>query len=312
MIGIKLVTCILSRVDRQFIKTHLFNKSLGYLFWALVPVCIASGCMNLDDVAQLTKLADNAQQSLPAVVADIPASCERQNLLLNDIPSDERPASLVPQDCKAYVDVADHVTKDQTILIAYFDALGKLASNTPLSYGKTIDANVATIGKLPGLSKDTITASNAAQKIGKVLGDAVTQAYRQRKVRSIIENTDDAVQELTSDLKNVIAVDYIGILANEREAIDAYYGSPIAAAGKSQRLVLVVVQHQYDGDLMALQSRKNAATAYGKVMVDLAALHAKLKQEAEKKASLRDIAKEVGPNVSDLKDAISAVRTELK
>lgn len=208
--------------------------------------------------------------------------------------------------------MADHVTKDQTILIAYFDALGKLASNTPLSYGKTIDANVATIGKLPGLSKDTITASNAAQKIGKVLGDAVTQAYRQRKVRSIIENTDDAVQELTSDLKNVIAVDYIGILANEREAIDAYYGSPIAAAGKSQRLVLVVVQHQYDGDLMALQSRKNAATAYGKVMVDLAALHAKLKQEAEKKASLRDIAKEVGPNVSDLKDAISAVRTELK
>jgi hypothetical protein len=49
-----------------------------------------AGCIDLDNVAQLTKLADSAQQTLPAVVADIPASCQRQNLLLNDIPSTDR------------------------------------------------------------------------------------------------------------------------------------------------------------------------------------------------------------------------------
>ena len=278
----------------------------------LACLLVMGGCVNLDDVAGLTKLADSAQQRLPIVVADIPMSCQRQNSLLNGIPAGERPANLEVQDCKPYQDVADHLSKDQNVLIAYFDSLGKLASNSPLSYDKNIDTNVATVGKLPDLSQGTIAASSAAQKIAKVLADAATKAYREHKVNSIIENTDGAVQELTTDLKKVVANEYTGILSNESAALDAYYQGPMAAAGKSERLALIVVQRQYDGDTATLQSRRNAAIAYGKVMDNLASLHGKLKAEAIKKASLRDVAEQIGPDIANLKDAISELQTRSK
>src|SRR5260221_14244690 len=87
-------------------------------------VCIAfsAGCLNLDDVAALTKTADSAQQTLPAVVKDWPASCDRINGLVQNIPANERPASMAPEDCAPYKAVSDHLAKDQAVLIAYFDA----------------------------------------------------------------------------------------------------------------------------------------------------------------------------------------------
>ena len=83
-------------------------------------------------------------------------------------------------------------------------------------------------------------------------------------------------------------------------------------AGKSERLALIVVQRQYDGDIAALQSRRSAAIGYGKVMDNLASLHAKLKVEAIKKARLRDVAEQIGPDIANLKDAISEVQTRSK
>jgi len=273
---------------------------------------LLASCVNLDDVAQLRKLADRARQTLPAVVADITASCQRRNMFLNDIPAEERPPSLQPEDCKPYQDVADRLTKDQNVLIAYFDALGALASNTPLSYSKTIDTSVATIAKLPDLSKNTIVASTAAQKIAGVLADVATRSYRERKVNSIIEKTDEAVQQLTTALKNVVTTDYMGIVSNEADSVDAYYKSPMAAARGSERLALITVQRQYHGDTAGLETRRAVAVAYGQVMDGLASLHGKLKKEVEKKASFRQIAQEIGPDISDLKDAISQLQAGLK
>jgi hypothetical protein len=277
----------------------------------LCLLCVG-GCVNLDDVAGLTKLADSARETLPAVVADIPASCQRHNSLLHTKHRAERPASLQVQDCKPYQDVAFHLSKDQNVLIAYFDSLGKLASNAPLSYDKSIDTNVTTTEKVPNLSRETIAASSAAQKIAKILADVATKAYREHKVDSIIKNTDHDVQELTADLKKVVAVEYSGILSNENEILDTYYEGPMAAGGKSERLALILVQRQYDADTAALQSRKSAATAYGKVMDSLAQLHGKLKAEALKKASLREIAQQIGPDIANLKDAISELQTRSK
>ncbi|HSS95602.1 MAG TPA: hypothetical protein VLK33_01150 [Terriglobales bacterium] len=272
------------------------------------------GCTNLDDVAELKKLADGAQQTLPPIVADIPSSCQRQDHLISDIPENEKPPGIGMADCKPYQDVADNIIKDQNVLIAYFDALGKLASNAPLSYSANLSANAKSVGAMPNLSSHAAAAHTAAQSIGKILADAVTKSYRQKKVDSLIEQADGDVQELTGDLKKIIVEDYAGILSNESLALDTYYKSPIeaAVAARSERLALIVVQRQRDGDLALLESRKSTILVYGQIMDKLAVLHAKLKQEAEKKASLREIGEQVGPLVSDLKDAISKLQAGLK
>jgi hypothetical protein len=274
----------------------------------------ASGCLNLDDVAGLQKMADAAEQSLRPVVSDFPESCKRQNSLVNDIPSAERPATLKPDDCKPYQDVAEQVSRDQGALIAYFDALGKLASNTPFTYDKKIDTNVAAIGKLPNLSKNVVAASSAAQKLAKDLADIATRRYRSREVNALIEQSDVSVHELTSDLKKVITEDYALLLRNEADVLSAFYDSPIAqaAASKSERLTLVLVQRQYNGDTAALVARQSAAVNYGKVMDSMAALHAKLKAKIHEKAGLRELAKDLAPDITSVKDAVGQLKQELK
>lgn len=277
----------------------------------LLCVCLAVawGCVNLNDVAQLTQLANAAKQTLPPVVADIAASCERQNILFRDTPADERPPGLHPLDCSAYEKLAGHITKDQSVLIAYFDALGKLAANKPLSYAQTIDTNVNAISGMTSLSSDAKSANNAAQDLAKVLGDAVTSSFRGHKVNSLIERTNPAVQQLASDLGKVIGQDYLGILDNEGNELNTYYQSPIAADGQSERLTLILVERQYEGDLAALHARKAAAAAYQKVMANLAAFHGKLYAEAERRASLHEIAQQIGPYLSDVKASITQLQT---
>jgi hypothetical protein len=294
------------------VVTAQFRRFAPRAFITLACCFGVTGCINLDDVTQLSKLADSAQRSLPAVVADIPASCARQNALLNDIPSSERPPELTAQDCSAYQNVADHVTKDQNVLIAYFDALAKLASNTPPAYDQTIDTNVSTIGKLPTLGKDAKAASEAAQSLMKLLADEATAHYRQKEIYSLVEKANPAVQQLTSDLKAVIITDYAGLLSNELQVLDLYYKSPMAAAKPDQRLSLVLVQRQYDNDELTLEARQASAITYGKAMDSLAELHTKLLSEGHAKASWKTVAKDVGPDIANFKAATSQLQTELK
>src|SRR5207302_2513358 len=122
------------------------------------------------------------------------------------------------------------------------------------------------------------------------LADAVTRTYRERKVNTLVNKSDDDIQELTADLSKVVVTDYSGILSNESEIMEIYYRPSIAAAGKSERLALILVQRQYNNDARALQSRKDTALAYGKMMANLASLHSKFKAESKAKANLRTIA----------------------
>jgi hypothetical protein len=49
----------------------------------LVFPLFLSGCVNLDEVAALSKLADGAKTTLPTLANDLKRSCERQNFYAN-------------------------------------------------------------------------------------------------------------------------------------------------------------------------------------------------------------------------------------
>jgi hypothetical protein len=262
-----------------------------------------SGCVELDDVAGLGKIADQMRSSLPPVVADIPASCERQNSLVMDIPANER-GPLAATDCAPYKDLAEHISKDQSILIAYLDALSKLASNAPSGYDTAIAANITTTGAFTGISPHAAAASSAAQQLASAIADAATHAYREKKVNELILAADPSVQELTSTLSQVITVDFNQVLSNEGKRLGSFYDGPIAAS-KGERLSLILVQRQYEGDKAALATRVAAVQAYGKVMDNLASTHAKLAAAAKAHTPLQQVAKDIAPNVASLKAAIS-------
>jgi len=267
------------------LKTSLRILAVAALTFAL------NGCVNLDDAAGLSKLSEHARLALPRVSNDVAATCARQNTLLANTPAGERPPSIQPQDCKPYQELARHLALDQHILVGYFDALGKLSSNKPMSYAEDIHDNEVATSKSDAFSANAITASNDAQSILKSLAD------------------DPAIQSLTQALKKVITVDYALLLSNEELSLDAFYQAPMASSQSGERLALILVQRQYANDKTALQSRKDAILSYGRIMDDIGSLHAKLKQQAGRKVSMIDIAKEIGPTVASLQNAISDLQS---
>jgi hypothetical protein len=268
-----------------------------------------NGCVNQDDAAGLSKLSDEARVSLPRVSNDVAGTCARQNTLFDNTPTAERPATLKALDCKPYSQLATELAKDQNILLDYFDALGKLSSNEPPVYDSSIDANVTTISTNSALSASAVTAATNAESLLKALADAATRGYREKQIDKILRDNDPAVQSLTQSLKKIITGDYALMLSNEESTDDNFYQGPMAAALPNERLALILVQRQYADDKTALQSHKDAAAAYGKVMDGLGTLHAKLAQEAGQKASLVEIGKQVAPIVESLKTSLSDLKS---
>jgi hypothetical protein len=275
----------------------------------LVTLLLAlNGCVNLDDAAGLSKLSDQVRNTLPKVSNDVAGTCARQNTLVTDTPANERPPNVQPQDCKPYQEISDRLAKDESVLADYLDALGKLASNKPLSYDAAIDTNVTATSGNSALSADTISAGTDAQKVLKALADAATKGYREKQLGQLIQQTDPAIQSLTKSLKRVITIDYALLLSNEETSLDSFYKGPMAAQS-NERLTLILVQRQYANDKTALQSRKDAMGDYGKVMDDLAALHTKLNQQSGQKINVTELAKQAGPIAESLKSALSDIQS---
>ncbi|HEX3372849.1 MAG TPA: hypothetical protein VHS13_01495 [Edaphobacter sp.] len=272
----------------------------------------ANGCVNLDDAAGLSKLSADARVALPKVSNDVAGTCARQNTLFENTPAAERPPAAQAQNCKPYQEISDHLAKDETVLADYFDALGKLATNQPMGYDAVIEANVTSTEANSSLSRNTAAAGNDAQKILKSLADAATNGYRKKQLRQLIQQNDPAIQSLTQALKKVITVDYALLLSNEELSLGNFYQGPMAGAKPNERLTLILVQRQYAHDTSAMQFRKDDIAAYGKVMDDISALHARLNQEAAKKASIVEIYKQVRPLVLSLNAALSDIQSRSK
>src|SRR5882757_8606724 len=268
-----------------------------------------NGCVNLDDAAGLSKLSDEARISLPRVSNDVAGTCARQNTLFENTPQTERPAAAQVQDCKPYQEIADHLAKDENVIADYFDALGKLASNEPMSYDTTIEENVTATKLNSALSANTASAGNDAQRILKSLADAATKGYREKQLGQLIQQDDPAIQSLTQALKRVITVDYALLLSNEEVSLDTFYKGPMAGAQPTERLTLILVQRQYAHDKAALEFRKEDIAAYSKVMDDIASLHAKMKQDAAKKISVVEIDKQLGPIIRSIINALSDIQS---
>lgn len=276
---------------------------------AVFCFALLNGCVNLDDAAGLSKLSDEARVSLPRVSNDVAGTCFRQNTLFENTPAKERSPNSRQQDCQPYQEIARHLAQDENVLATYFDALGKLASNKPLSYDAAIDANVSATSKNSALSANTVAAGNDAQGILKSLADAATRGYREKQLAQLIIANDPAIQSLARSLKKVITVDYALLLSNEELSLDTFYQGPMAVAQPNERLALILVQRQYAHDKTALSNHKDAVADYGKIMDDIAGLHAKLKQEADKKASVVEIGKQAAPIIESLKAALSDIQS---
>lgn len=279
-----------------------------------------AGCVDLDQVAQLSSISQEARDALPRVSNDFYGSCQRRTALLQRIPGEELPPNLkdITPNCAPFKDLATHLAADQAVLTDYLDALANVAANQPLNYGRTIDTDIATISGFSAsasvnadLAANTKKASLAALTLTQKLANIATRHYREKKVRELILESNQAVQDLTAALAQVGGTDYGIMLDSEKGFLDAYYQGPLAAQ-KNERLALILVQRQYDLDVQQFQSHRESSAAYAQVMQKIGSFHNKLADAAREPSSFKDKIKHLTPDIIDLRDAVTTLRAEVK
>ena len=279
------------------------------------------GCVNLDQVTALAKLAVEAKTSLPVIAADFKGSCDRQNLYVH-LPPGPSPVSAPPKACVSGDDLdklGNNLIAEQNILLDYFDALGELASSTSSGFQKSV-GTLSSSFKDAGLSTAQQTMATSAGNLASAISDMALQGYRKRKIADIIGKTDKDVAILANGLADQVApapdktpsaTSYLSLLNNEGVLIDSYYSVPLAQDPNS--LAAIIVNRQWQSDVNQLNARKDAAQAYRKLMLSLATAHAKLTSDTKGgHFDIKQLGKDLGPDIEQMEKAIADLQKDLR
>jgi hypothetical protein len=311
---------------------------LAAIACTILPVL--AGCPDLTQVQQLSKTADQGQTSANALAADFAGTCSRDNLYVH-VPSGQF-NDLAAAPPKACINAADleSIGKNQiaaqTVLFAYFDALGRLASTDATGFeaaAPKLDSGFKTAG-LSATQQDMAAASGT---LASLVTKVVTAGYRAHEVEKLLQEADPAVQTLTLALANMIApagvnkdqpcplpapnpqqkipeISYFGLLCNEQGVVNLYYQGPLNA--DSQSLAAILVSSEYKTALDQLKTHMDAASAYRTLMLSLGSAHAKLVADSKKgnfdKATIKRIASDLSEPMSDATDAVNKLQKELR
>jgi hypothetical protein len=304
---------------RLFVREP-FTRQLGARAIFLLTVLLA-GCVDLDQVTALAKVADGAKASLPVIAADFKGSCDRQNLYVH-LPPGPPPVPPPPKACvngDDFEKLGNNLITEQNVLLDYFDALGKLASSSSAGFQKSVGTLSASF-KDAGLSAAQQTMATSAGNLAAAISDMALQGYRKKKIADIVGKADKDVTILANGLADqvapaagtaVSATSYVSLLSNEGLLIDSYYAVPLAKDPNS--LAAILVNRQWQDDVNQLNARMNAAQAYRKLMVSLAAAHWKLASDTKGgHFDIKTLGKDLGPDVVQIEEAVAALQKDLR
>jgi hypothetical protein len=303
---------------RFFVRPHA--RQLGVKGILLLTVLLA-GCVNLDQVTALAKVADGAKTSLPVIAADFKGSCDRQNLYIH-LPPGPPPVPPPPKACvngDDFEKLGNNLIAEQNVLLDYFDALGKLASSSSAGFQKSV-GTLSTSFKDAGLSTAQQTMAASAGNLASAISDIALQGYRKKEIANIVGKADKDVTILASGLADQVApaagaaasaTSYVFLLSNESQLMDSYYAVPLAKDPNG--LTAILVNRQWQDDVTQLNARMNAAQAYRKLMVSLAAAHAKLATDTKGgHFNIKQLGKDLGPDVVQIEEAVTALQKDAR
>jgi len=228
--------------------------------------------------------------------------------------------------CENLAKSRDGLLKAQQVLLNYLEALKSLSSDESISFDQKLDALPDALSK-SGLDDSQVKATSG---LAKALLDAAVNGYRRKELAKLVGQSNEDVSTVTTGLKKVIGIGYLTELQNEELAINTYYKDAEMGGGSEnvprehvrtdheseearkehdslRRLTVLLVEKSRAQDLEAVQKKKDAAIAYGKVMDSIAEGHKKL-SDSRKQWSTEEFLKLLGPEISDIYSSVQQVR----
>jgi hypothetical protein len=179
-----------------------------------LPVLVATqGCVNLGAIRDFAAIS-SASVRYRALVDDYVAAPERLARYAPEGKSDDYSKR-----------AADRKQQESGFLLmqvtvqAYMDSLGNLAADDVVDYSKEYGDLGGAISKAKFASKQD---ADSLTTIANVLTKAATDAWRQKKLRGLIEGTNDSLQQVIASMQLVMHAFELDV-SIEQTAAESYY-----------------------------------------------------------------------------------------
>jgi hypothetical protein len=272
--------------------------------WRLVVVAwvvlTVSGCVSLGAVRDFASTSSDAVQysHLVSAYAGTPARLKRYE------PQSQWP--VLDRQTTEREAQRERLLLRQKLIQEYMDALGQLAADDLVSYDLVSDDNqLDALGNAVKNAKfDDQSEAAAFSAVSKLLVGAVTDRWRRGKVVSLIEQTEAPFQVVMEAMITIVGTDFGSDVANERVALDKYYGT-LQREGKDPAGLAALAEWREMREAQ-LRDRDSAIASYTTVLKTIAAGHHKL-YESRHELSKPEIKAEIHRYTRRLKEASTAI-----
>lgn len=192
----------------------------------VISLLYLPGCANLAAVRSFAKTSA-ATADYHQVVLDFESSATRRARYKPDLTNPD----YVLRTPQSRADERQRFEEAQAVLVNYMNALGELAAEGQPKLSDNVKGLTAELAKAPfiatGDAKANLTTLSAAGTIVGSLANLATKGSREVQLKQLIRTNDAQVQVLTKGLAQVVAVDFVGSLDEERETADSYFDQVI-------------------------------------------------------------------------------------
>lgn len=327
-----------SRLTRSLCATSPAGPSPSRLPWlalSLVGLTLTLCCTSCADLTEVAKFAASAKSACTGysdIINDFVGSATRRSLYVRD---KEKPT--VEAEVQKWKGLQPAMLAAQKPLVDYISALAAISTNTTASAakgssssttsspaaettgssaktgsssakGESTSSDAATDPTAADLQSFGMSSKQATAAVGLAtkVAAALTAGYRSDKAGKAIQEANPDLQDYLKGLEQIVGTDYPQLLDLEKISVEGYYSDLLAKYGSSEPLAAITTGLQEKQDLAAIEKRRQAATAYLKILTDIGDGHQKLFDAGEKMNAIQ-LVSIVEPYVADIEKQSAAV-----
>lgn len=246
----------------------------------LFSLLLFQGCVNLEAVRDFSKQSaalSSASDALDYRLAWPDRKKEYDDIASSLPPKNGKPARGPTLKATELNEKQVNAIKSVHIVLAtYMEKLGELADDKVIDVSSQVDGLVKNLDDLPNVNDDR-KKSNAAYGSILKLVKLPLDAYRQAKIRSLIIENDDSIQQLTTllsaqtkNLANSIKSEPGNVLLWFKETDEKYPQPPSLMYLIQKKEAKDEIEERYKGKAEAVESYSKAITKIGSTHHEMA------------------------------------------
>lgn len=304
-----------SRLTRSLCATSPAGPSPSRLPWlalSLVGLTLTLCCTSCADLTEVAKFAASAQSACTGysdIINDFVGSATRRSLYVRDTEKEKAEAQ---REIETYKGLQADMLSAQKPLVDYIAALAAISTSTPAAASKSAAASASSTSapsaaslKNAGIvdTKEATAALGLATKVTALL----TAGYRSDQAGKAIQEANPDLQDYLKGLEQIVGTDYPLRLDAEKSAVVGHYSDLANQYSATEPLAVKIALQQKEQDLAAIETRRQAAVAYVKILTDIGEGHQKL-ADAGQKLTASLLVSIVEPYAADIESQSIAVK----